>query len=287
MAIYPGAVVRLKPHQQYEGPIAPRVVILHSICGGYKDPGLAGLANLLDVANPLESQFAVDADGTVYQLRDTEWHSDANLDANAFAISIETESSVAATEPWTPRQYAAIVDLVRWCCDTHDIPKVRAAAWDGTGIGYHTMWGAPSHWTPVSKTCPGPARIAQVPQVIEDVKAGEDLNADQDQKLTFIYQQIKGAVGPGQRDFAGTLAACLATAQGLVNLSRGNQGALAKAVTDAKSAVLGALAATPTVHLVEADQAEIARQVSGLLSAQGVSVEASAVLDAMAQRLAA
>jgi hypothetical protein len=41
------------------------------------------------------------------------------------------------------------------------------------------MWGAPSEWTPVSKTCPGKGRIAQfhdvlVPWLAEMHKAAKD-----------------------------------------------------------------------------------------------------------------
>jgi hypothetical protein len=177
---YPAAIWRPKPVQPQEGPIVPRAVILHSICGGYNTTGLSGLDWLENPANPLESHFAVDGDGTVYQLRDTTQHCDANLDANAFAISIETESSIAATEPWTPAQMTALTALTAWCCTTHHIPATRITAWDGTGVGYHTMFGAPSHWTPVAKTCPGPARIAQFPALIAAVVGGPTMTSPKD-----------------------------------------------------------------------------------------------------------
>lgn len=177
MAIYPRAVQRLKPHQYGEGAIVPRAVILHSICGGYSPRTAAGLDGLADPKNPLESHFVVDGDGTVYQLRDTEWHCDANLYANSFAVSIETESSVNALEPWSPDQYNAMVALTKWICETHNIPRRRIPTWDGAGIGYHVMWGSPSMWTPVAKSCPGPARVGQFRQVVVDV-ANEEWSAD-------------------------------------------------------------------------------------------------------------
>lgn len=158
MARYPTA--RWDPAGTPGGTIAPRVVIVHSEAtkGGLARPN----------GGPLEWHFMVRSDGTVIQHVDTERRADANRDANNFAISIETEDRGDPDhEPWTDKQLVAIVDLIAWCCDTHGIPRTRCDAWDGSGVGFHTMWGAPSHWTPVVKTCPGAARKAQFPLILD------------------------------------------------------------------------------------------------------------------------
>lgn len=98
----------------------------------------------------------------VDQLVDTERQAAANLRANVRAVSTETEDNgFPDTEAWTPDQVDALVEIGWWLHEIHGVPLEVCAAWDLPGIGYHTMWGAPSPWTPVVKTCPGAARILQ------------------------------------------------------------------------------------------------------------------------------
>jgi hypothetical protein len=156
---------RLLPESATQPRIRPRVVILHSAAGR------GSLYRFFLNSSNLESHFWVSSTGEVEQYMDTEVRADANLKANGFAVSIETESSPAATEPWPSPQYEALVRLVRWICDTHGIPKAKVTKWDGTGIGWHIQFGAPGPWTPVSKSCPGPARIRQMPALISAVGA--------------------------------------------------------------------------------------------------------------------
>jgi hypothetical protein len=134
------------------GAIDPRVLILHT-------EATAGDAQ---PHSGLEWHFMVMNDGRIKQLVDTNRRADANNLANPFAISVETEDDGSPdADPWTPQQVKAIVKLCRWAHEEHGIPLRRCNAWNGSGIGYHTMWGAPSEWTPVAKSCPGAARKAQ------------------------------------------------------------------------------------------------------------------------------
>jgi len=170
MARYPAATWR--PLADKTTLIVPTTVILHSAVtpGGAKS--LFGHFSKANV--PLESHFYLRMDGTCEQYVDTAQRADANNKANAFAISIETEDNGRPDlEPWTKAQLDALVALVDWCCTTHKIPRRQAPTWNGGGIGYHTMFGAPSPWTPVVKTCPGKARIAQFPDVVKRVVALE------------------------------------------------------------------------------------------------------------------
>ena len=90
----------------------------------------------------------------------------------AFNAAAVRNATPAAQRTAVAAQFEAIVNLVRWCCDAHNIPKVKCPTWNGTGIGYHIQFGAPGPWTPVAKSCPGPARIRQMPTLIAAVAQG-------------------------------------------------------------------------------------------------------------------
>jgi hypothetical protein len=107
----------------------------------------------------IESHFYITWRGKIEQYRDTDFEADANYRANPFAISIETAGW--GTGRWNLAQRRAIKRLLKWVHETHDVPLEKVTAWDGAGVGYHTQFGAPGPWTPVSKSCPGPGRIAQ------------------------------------------------------------------------------------------------------------------------------
>lgn len=156
MSRCPFATQRLLPESGTQPHITPRVAILHSAAGKGSLHGF-----FLNSSN-LESHFWVGEDGTIEQYIDTNVRADANLNANGYAISIETESTVAATERWNPVQAAAIVRLLEWICTEHpEVARRQVGAPAGSGIGWHIMFGAPGPWTPVHKSCPGPARIIQ------------------------------------------------------------------------------------------------------------------------------
>jgi hypothetical protein len=160
MALYPKAKLRLLPENETQPKITPRVAILHSVAGR------GSPYNLFKNGSSLESTFWVSETGLVEQYMDTTTRADANRNANGFAVSIETESSPGATEPWTPAQLKAIIELVDWVCRVHGIPRVQCPKWDGAGIGWHIMFGSPGPWTPVAKSCPGPRRIEQTKSTV-------------------------------------------------------------------------------------------------------------------------
>ncbi|MGH3812685.1 MAG: N-acetylmuramoyl-L-alanine amidase [Pseudonocardiaceae bacterium] len=119
-----------------------------------------------------------------FQYRDTTWQADANYNANDFAVSIETQGFEAGE--WTTAQLDAIKALLTWLHHTHGIPLRRCAAPFDAGVGYHTLFGAPSAWTPVAKSCPGPDRKRQFHQLLEPWMRGgaptpppeDDVNLD-------------------------------------------------------------------------------------------------------------
>ena len=157
--------------------IPTRAFIVHS-AGGHSE-----LYNwwLSDQSHGLESTFFICDDQTGHGFLDGEIvqyigvgiKADANGEANAFATSCETASSVSASEPWTPAQAASLIRLIDWHATVTPTARKLMSTPTDTGIAWHVQFGAPGPWTPSrGKVCPGPARVAQlqadiIPAVIE------------------------------------------------------------------------------------------------------------------------
>jgi hypothetical protein len=190
-----GGRLRLLPENQTEPAIVPRVLIYHSIVGSAEGAYLM----FRDRSN-LESHFIVAQDGEIWQLVDTTRQADANLDANAFAISVETEDrGDPDSQPWTDAQLDSLAWIAWRINRLHAVPLRRCPAWDSAGIGYHTLFGSPSHWTPVAKSCPGRVRIRQfdevlLPRIVAGEEADMALSDEQARQLEAIY---KGLIVPG------------------------------------------------------------------------------------------
>lgn len=158
--IYPNAVQKPIPPGVNDPAIVPRIAVLHVDAGNASSL----YTYFRDRSGGVESHFHVRADGVVEQYRNIFWQADANLDANDFAVSIETQGFGAGR--WNAGQLAAIKALLLWLNREAGIPLIRCTAWDGKGVGYHVQFGAPGHWTPVAKSCPGPERIRQYEDVL-------------------------------------------------------------------------------------------------------------------------
>lgn len=181
MARMTGAVQRILPENSSADNISPRVVILHSAVGSNS------LYNYFKENSSLESHFWVGLDGEIEQYMDTEKQADANYKANDFAISVETADNGDPDHfPWTGPQMNSLAEIIVWANKRHGIPIVRCNSWDGRGIGFHTMWGAPSNWTPVAKSCPGTIRKTQFDDVIElaKLKAAKPPVEEKDMELS-------------------------------------------------------------------------------------------------------
>lgn len=160
MALCPFAVKKLIAPGSNDPRIKPRVAILHVDAGNAESL----FDYFKDRSGGIESHFHVRKDGVVEQYRDTNFQADANNLANDFAVSIETQGF--GEGEWTPAQLAAIKRLLVWLNKVHGIPLRQVEAWDGSGVGYHTLFGAPSQWTPVAKSCPGPDRKRQFHSIL-------------------------------------------------------------------------------------------------------------------------
>lgn len=169
MALIPFAEKKIIPAGVNDPKIIPIGVILHVDGGNAAD--LYGYFN--GPSGGIESHGHIRKDGHLYQYRDTSWEADANYRANSFIghdgrrygfLSFETQG--LAEGEWTPEQLDTIFKVLDWANAEHHIAmRVCPSPFEG-GVGYHTMWGAPSDWTPYSKVCPGPDRIKQFKTVI-------------------------------------------------------------------------------------------------------------------------
>lgn len=117
------------------------------------------------------------------------------------AISVETEDDGTPEDtPWTPEQCEALAQLAAWCYEELGIPIATPQSPFHPGVGYHSwpgkntlkIWDTPgavppygtmldakgrtvniyNPWTnTVGKSCPGEARIAQFPGILERARA--------------------------------------------------------------------------------------------------------------------
>jgi hypothetical protein len=167
MATFPEAIVKLIPHGSEDPPIVPCGLVYHVRDG----LGLSLFDDFTD-GRGIESHFYIRFTGEIEQYRDTGTQADAQLDGNSFVrdgrvvgfLSVETEGRGAGL--WTEAQLATLKKLSRWVHEQFDVPLRVCPEFNSPGYGYHTMFGAPSHWTPVVKTCPGPDRIKQFNEII-------------------------------------------------------------------------------------------------------------------------
>jgi hypothetical protein len=228
------------------------IVCLHTMAAsfdgvdrGFHENGYGGL----------ESHFGVAGDGRLKQWQDLDFEADANFDGNHRCISIETADrgetfpkwTGSDVPAWTDEQIDVIVPLVRWLCETFDIPKVLVAdSKPGVrGIAYHRLGvphstgkadapGGPWHgegcelWTHPKKgrgkVCPGDRRIAQIKEiVVPRVQAaeGEDdmpLTKDDLGKIQEVVRAtLNEGTAQGQPTWARTSSSTLASVQVLVN----------------------------------------------------------------------
>ncbi len=182
--------------------------------GGYMDPRVVIFhvtAGLGDAAphDGLEWHFEVSLSGAIEQGVDTNQQAAANYKANPFAISIETEG--LGDGEWTAAQLDSLVLLSEWAMANHPlILRQRCPTWDGSGFGYHVMFGAPGPWTPVAKSCPGPNRIRQfdevlLPRILNPQEDDMTLNQELKDYLDGFRKDVLRRIdGDGTTDDAGT-----------------------------------------------------------------------------------
>lgn len=182
----------------------PEVVCLHTIVG-----------------NPPASaaHFSTRADGHIFQSRDTDFQSGANLNGNHRVIAIENDDFGPEFGPWdtgdghavppfTPQQVEAIARICAWAHKTHGIPLEPCpnSRPGSKGIAFHRQ-GIEGNFGPFAfggivkggevwtesrgKVCPGDARIAQIPMIIKRARVIAGLD-EAELELEEDMQLVKG-----------------------------------------------------------------------------------------------
>lgn len=188
MPVYPGAVRRLIPHANTEN---VRSYVRNRINFHTAVTDAASLYSYFSQPGNPCSHFYVAENGTVEQYIDTDFYSAADYEGNDTTISIETWDGYGrlwtSGQPpaWTPAQIAALRSLTTWIIQTHrSIPTrlatdsrvgetSRGLSWHRLGVessppfrpGYRVDGGM-YYSTVIGKTCPGDARIAQIPGIL-------------------------------------------------------------------------------------------------------------------------
>lgn len=202
-----GGQQKALPEAESQPPITPTTIIDHSIVGS-----ASGAYYYFRDSTGIEAHFILcgkpsGTDGRIWQLMNTAKQADANQDANAYAISIETEDNGDPNNyPWSQAQ----LDSLIWLHDTlvayhPSIPRREATSCTSGGLGYHSKMGAPSCWTPsAGKTCPGkPVRVDQWTTILlpaflsGEAGGGADLNQAQHDQLKRIRDGfiVQGSTG--------------------------------------------------------------------------------------------
>lgn len=306
MATYPGAT--FKPLGPQTEPLmrAHNIVCLHTMVGyltstdGYfrtgNGAGYQGTESHFGVGGRWGGDAKAGLDGTVWQWQDLLYTADANLDGAWDVISIETADNAASPiAPWTPLQCEAISQLLAWLCSPQahvDCPSSWLCHREGIplalipdtlpgrrGIGYHRQgidpWRVDGgvRWSPSSgKGCPDPARIAQIPAVIEraiEITQGDDMpltQEDIDRIANATMLKILGYRITRQDSRFGSDGVPLV--QELADIRTAQIGQVANDA--AMSATVAKLAETPDVSAADIEAAAKAGAASAI--AEGVKV---------------
>ncbi|MDX5564120.1 N-acetylmuramoyl-L-alanine amidase [Streptomyces sp. ID05-04B] len=157
--------LELQPESDDQAAIRPTQFIMHSIAAPWDEERIYEYWR--DSTN-LESHFGVDYDGSVGQFIGTQTRADANYRANlrpdgTGAVSVETASNLAHTDPWTPEQVETLIRLGVWLHEEHGIPLRICATASDPGYGYHRMF---ADWSTGGTECPGDARAKQFHAVV-------------------------------------------------------------------------------------------------------------------------
>jgi hypothetical protein len=199
-----GGSHKLLPEWDSQPRITPTQIIDHTVVGT-----ALGAFWFFHDSTGIESHFIIrgrrsgTADGHIWQLMDTGRQADANLEANARAISIETEDNGARPiEPWSPAQ----LDSLEWLHDKlvqihPDVQRQNASTCTRPGLGYHSQLGSPSCRTPaVGKDCPAPARISQWNRILLPAFVAGRVEEDD---MPYTEAEIRGMIQAELNEFAG------------------------------------------------------------------------------------
>lgn len=209
--VYPHAVWAPIPEAVRQPSIDVTTVIYHSMAG----PNLTSLEALRayiardDVE--IEPTFVgPDFAGRIFQVVHWDQRADCNYRANPFAVSCETQdrgSATLPTTPWSAAQIEQLAGIAAFAFLRDGVPLRLPPRWDAGGVGFHSQHAEWSKYT--GKTCPGAARIAQMPAVlaraIEIVNWQPDPDEEDDEMnraIAAVYAPSKAVTVPNAKTFA-------------------------------------------------------------------------------------
>ena len=171
-------------------PIRPELYILHS---AVTPPGY----NLWQQwhnngENGVACHFYVRGDGSIEQYLDSAVKANAQYSGNSSGISVETEGMDPDHTPWNPDELLALERLGNWIHLTHGIPLQLVSTPAGPGIGYHAQFQT---WNHDAHSCPGGARIAQIPALIAAMSHANPTPPEEPDVLTI--EIIAANTAPG------------------------------------------------------------------------------------------
>lgn len=223
---------------------AHNIVCLHTIVG----PGTAAWATFAPGGyDGVESHLMVDgpwrggADGRVEQFQDMTHTADANLDGKWDVLSIETaDDGTPEDTPWSDAQCESLARVLSEICDAafhKDCPADWACHREGIplalipdtlpgrrGVGFHRQgvprgaWSEGGGWLvrggvqwsqAQGKTCPGGARIDQIPGIIAraiDIRDGDDMPT-LDEIRSIVREEVNGPLRQREHDVTREVAA--------------------------------------------------------------------------------
>jgi hypothetical protein len=165
--VYPHAVWAPIPEASRQPSIDVTTAIFHSMAG----PRLTSIENLRtyvarDDVHIEPTGVGPDFAGRIFQVVAWDQRADCNFKANPFATSWETQDNGSATlaaTPWSPAQVEQLAGIAAFAHLRDGVPLRPPPRWDAGGIGYHSQFPEWSSFT--GKTCPGAARIGQMPEI--------------------------------------------------------------------------------------------------------------------------
>lgn len=165
--------MELQPESDAQAAITPVQFIVHSLAAPWT---VERIYEYWRDSTNLESHFGLGYDGRLAQYIGTNTRADANAQANARAISLESAANLQNSDPWTDAQINGLVKVMDWAATRHDIPRRKCRTWTDPGFGYHKMF---PEWSLGGTACPGPIRTEQFNDIVlPRVIAGDVEEAD-------------------------------------------------------------------------------------------------------------
>lgn len=165
--------MELQPESDAQAAITPVQFIVHSLAAPWT---VERIYEYWRDSTNLESHFGLGYDGRLAQYIGTNTRADANAQANARAISLESAANLQNSDPWTDAQINGLVKVMDWAAKEHGIPRRKCRTWTDPGFGYHKMF---PQWSTSGTACPGPIRTEQFNDIVlPRVIAGDVEEAD-------------------------------------------------------------------------------------------------------------